>query len=78
MKMGPGKTELTLSEAMQVTGLSRGAVWAWASKGYVAHRRQGVRRDIFFDAAALRAFCAEYGYPYDADVAARLLALHQS
>lgn len=67
--MARNENELTVSEAVKVTGLSRGTIWSWAARNKIPHRRRGLRRDILFDAAALQSFCKEYGYWYDEEMA---------
>lgn len=64
--------ELSAANAAIVLGCSRTTIWEYVHSGDLDARRQGKKGLIKIDTSALRTFAKEYGFRFDADLAAQL------
>lgn len=63
--------EVTLTQASGIVQKDRSTVFQWVQDELLPARRVGLRRDIRIDLSELEKFAKQYGYDYDAALAAQ-------
>jgi hypothetical protein len=63
--------EVTAPQAAEILDTSHPTVFRHVKEGRLSARREGLRRDIWIEVETLRQFAKQYGYRFDAELAAR-------